>query len=361
MISKDPYMLKAEWMIKAGEEEILTFFRNRLVYSKYMGLPVDEARGEKSEDFLIWVYQHEDQRFKEKFASGLAKLMNELFEQVRQGHKDRLDPLSGVLHIVSQCRIVEAAKLLQENLIESGRLSQFANNLHHVEGKYTVCMLHQALLTLTVLESVIDKPLGRVLTRPFWEAILENDNFKDFRGLAIRGLGYQNWQFALKQLPLFIDELVDNPGQEHPDDLLLSLASAFNFLFEQLKIECELSPGNVERVHIDLFIEKIRKSLCVYRFKKQMGVVLGLAERTLKYLNDRHEFSEKKPVIDRAAELIEELSAAVIANTTTSLVAFEDKRESEKEKNDPMDIKRWGAGRLELKQERRYMQIGCAA
>lgn len=360
-MSKDPYMLKAEWMIKADEEEILTFFRNRLVYSKYMGLPVDEARGEKPEDFLVWVYQHEDRAFKEKFASGLVKLMNELFEQVRQGHKDRLDPLSGVLHIVSQCCIVEAAKLLQENLIESDHLNSFADSLHHLEGKYTVCMLHQALLTLAILESFIDKP-SRVLSRPFWEGILENDNFKDFRGLAIRGLGYQNWQFALKQLPLFIDELMENSGQEHPDDLMFSLASAFNFLFEQLKIEYELSPGNVDRVHIDLFIdEKIRKSLCDYRYKKQSGDVLDLVERTLTYLNDRHEFSEKRALIDRAAELIHFLPDAVRLNTTASLIVLGNKREPVKEKYDPIGIIRWVEGRLEIKQERRYTLIGCVA
>jgi hypothetical protein len=117
----------------------------------------------------------------------------------------------------------------------------------------------------------------------------------------------------------------------------------------------------VEREHIDLFIEKVRESLCDYRYKEQSGVVLGLAERTLKYLNDRHEFSEKKPLIERAAKLIEYLPAAVRLNTTASMIVLGDKREPVKEKYDPIGIKRWFEVKLEIKQERRDTLMGCVA
>jgi len=359
-ISKDPYMLKAEWLIKATEAEILTFFRNRIVYSKYMGLPVDEARGENPEDFLIWVYQREDESFKKKFASALGELMSELFEQIRQGHKDRTVALSGVLHIASKNRIVSVVKVLQEKLITSNHLGELAHGLYKMEGRYTFCILHQALLTLTVLEAAIGKPSERVLSQPFWETILDNNDLPDFRGLAIRGLGYIDWRLAFERLPLFIDELLEKSDQEHPDDIMFSFAAALKFLFERLIIENKSSPDYLESWTVEYFIETVTGRLCVYRYKPQLKEALDLTERTLRYLNERHEFTGNKELINRAADLIDSLPDAVIAGTTASLEALGNKQEPDTRDEDSLNLDFWFSGRKEIKQKRYGRMMECA-
>ena len=356
-MSKDPYMLKAQWLIEAKAEDVLTFFRDRIVYGKSMGLPVDEARGENPEDFLIWVYQREDETFKKKFTAALGKLLSELFEQVRQGHKDRLDALSGVLHIILKNQVPGVTKILQENLIDAGRLSSFALSLHQVEGKYTFCMLHQALLTLTVLEASIKKAPERFLTPPFWETILDNNDLQNFKGLAIRGLGYIDWRLALKKLPLFIDELLEKSGQEHPDDLMFGLAAALKFIFERLNFDRESLPIS-ESQYIGYFMEMMAKCLEVYRYKPQITKVLELTEKAFEYLDDKNEFTGKRMLKKQTADLIHSLSSAVINNTTVSLVSFEDKQEYREA--DSLNIDYWYNVRQEIKQPKVAVIMGCA-
>ncbi len=326
-MSKDPYMARIKWLATQTEAQCLQVFRDRLVYSADKGLPVDEARGERPEQFLVWAFQHNDVAFRKKCGRSLMLLINELLEQISSGHEDRVAALSGTLHVAAQAYVIPAAEPLQKWLIDKGHLSDFARmGLLRSRGRYSWDVLHQALMTLSILESIIPNPSKHVLSPPFWEDMLMKDDPAGFRGLAVRGLGYLDWQRGLRWLPAFIDEVLGPTSPRHSDDAVLSIAAAIRFFFDRSEADRSLITETRLIERPDLLSEVLRAE---YRFGPGLHAVLDLIQKVIGYLLARQDVFSDPADKTKWEEFSKYFTVTITQPVPLKLVSWEQEKQAE--------------------------------
>jgi len=192
---------------------------------------------EPPEKFYIWANKRGDDAFRVKFENAISGMIEDCFESE---DPDRVDTISRLLYLAELIEARPVAKLLRDRLIKKGKISRDkAQALREMApAPWAQTLLHQALGTLSVIESTLPKkeqsPFG------FWEPLHEKTGSgvyaeyvfpPDLRLIALRAMGRVSWEKALKDnLKHAIDAF--DPGKNHS---ITELAGLINFFIHQSK------------------------------------------------------------------------------------------------------------------------------